>query len=100
MIPFMGQRQYPDPDFGRNILLVSGLGASSFGFMFAEGAQIRICRPGLAAHRASFKNSFAPAKPASRFILNPAVGFYERSGSHRWTQINTDFPEKRLSPVG
>jgi len=33
-------------------------------------------------------------------ILNPAVGFYERSGSHRWTQINPDFPQKRLSPGG
>jgi len=32
--------------------------------------------------------------------LNPAFGFYEISGSHRWTQINTDILENRYSPFG
>jgi hypothetical protein len=32
--------------------------------------------------------------------LNPAVGFHEKNGNRRWTRMNADFHEKRLSPVG
>jgi hypothetical protein len=43
---------------------------------------------------------FSTISSPKQMNLNPAVGFYEKSGSHRWAQINTDFLKNRHSPVG
>jgi hypothetical protein len=45
------------------------------------------------------KKAVKTPPPASE-SLNPAVGFYEKNGNRRWTRMNADFHEKRLSTVG